>query len=69
MTKRQRDALNTALNCLELRKKAVAFEANLALSHKNAPQSAKKKLAEYNRIIYAIGTIQDILDGRMEMER
>lgn len=68
MTKRQRESLNTALRCLELRKKAIAFDANLALSHKDAPPMAKKRLVEYKQIVYAMGTISEILGGKMELE-
>lgn len=63
MTRRQREALKTALESMRLEMKPLTFDANVAMNDPNAPPSMQNRLKRYTDVAAAMQVIEEMLRG------
>lgn len=62
LTKRQRQALKLAIECMQKENKTLAVDANLAhLQPATVPDSVKRRAGQYIEIAKAMGVIEEML--------
>jgi hypothetical protein len=61
MTMDQKNALKMALACMELRRKEIAFDANVAMRFPDPPPSMVNRRDEYKKIVKGMAEINAML--------